>query len=185
MITKMKKISFSVFALAMAVLFAPLANAQNQEGKEGKKMSKEEFVQMEAKRIASDLALDDATTEKFVKTFTAYQNEAQALGKEEHLSKDKMADMTDAQVDEAIKGQFKQSRALLDLREKYYKKYREFLSPKQVQRVYAAEKRFHERLKKHHEKGGPRGEGRGDFKGQKGHGPQKMKDRPEPQQAIE
>ena len=52
----------------------------------------------------------------------------------------KRSEMTDAEIDTMLKNRFKQSRKLLDLREKYYGEYRKFLSARQVQRVYELEK---------------------------------------------
>jgi hypothetical protein len=43
---------------------------------------------------------------------------------------------TDAEVDKKMRDRFKQSRKMLDIREKYYDEFRKFLSPKQVQKVY-------------------------------------------------
>jgi hypothetical protein len=43
---------------------------------------------------------------------------------------------TDEQVDKMMRNRFKQSRKMLDIREKYYDEFRKFLSPKQVQKVF-------------------------------------------------
>ena len=43
---------------------------------------------------------------------------------------------TDEQVDKMMRDRFKQSRKMLDIREKYYDEFRKFLSPKQVEKVY-------------------------------------------------
>ena len=48
----------------------------------------------------------------------------------------KMKTPTDEEVDKMMRDRFKQSRKMLEVREKYYDEFRKFLSPKQVQKVY-------------------------------------------------
>ena len=57
--------------------------------------------------------------------------------------------MTDAEAEQAIKSRMERSQKILDLREKYYKEYNKFLSPKQIQRVYELEKQSMKRLARH------------------------------------
>ena len=52
------------------------------------------------------------------------------------LAKMKIQMPTDDEVDKMMRDRFKQSRKILDVREKYYDEFRKFLSPKQVQKVY-------------------------------------------------
>jgi hypothetical protein len=72
---------------------------------------------------------------------------------------------TDAEVEKMIKKRFAQSRKMLDIREKYYDKFRKFLSPKQIQKVYEMDmkdtRRFHNEMNR---RAGMRGH-------QKGHRP--------------
>ena len=65
--------------------------------------------------------------------------------------------MTDAETDQVIKARMERGRQILDLREKYYKEYSKFLTPRQIQRVYELEKKSMKRLQKrahisHHKK---------------------------------
>ena len=57
--------------------------------------------------------------------------------------------MTDAEVVRGIKARFQQGRKILYIREKYFKVYSKFLTPKQIQRVYDLEmmdfQHFHKR----------------------------------------
>ena len=54
--------------------------------------------------------------------------------------------LTDAEIEKNIKERFARSRKLIDIREKYYGVYRDFLSPKQIQRVYELEKQVMKRF---------------------------------------
>lgn len=129
-------------ALAMFMVCMSMgANAQNKQKKDGSRMSVEQLTELRAKRIAQALALDDATAQKFTTTFCACQKELYAANKAMKENKGKKrSEMTDAEIETIQKDRFKQSRKLLDLREKYYGEYRKFLSARQVRRVYELEK---------------------------------------------
>jgi len=58
------------------------------------------------------------------------------MQKGDTLAKMKIQTPTDDEVDKMMRDRFKQSRKILDIREKYYDEFRKFLSPKQVQKVY-------------------------------------------------
>ena len=151
----MKRIfSIAICAIMMAVCTTAV-QAQDIQSKK-QRMSREQLAEAQAKHIAYDLALNDATTQKFVKTFCDYQKEVWALGPKLKAPK-KKAEMTDAETDQAIKARMERSQKILDLREKYYKEYSKFLTPRQIQRVYELEKKSMKRLQKrahtsHHKK---------------------------------
>ena len=103
-----------------------------------KRPNMEQLTKMQASRISQSLGLDDKTSQKFIETFCQCRKE---MGATRTLhQKKKRAEMTDAEVDKAIKADFAQGRKLLDIREKYYKAYSKFLTPKQIQRVYEMER---------------------------------------------
>ena len=156
----MKKVFSILLTAIMMVAFSTAASAQENKAQQPKakenkaqqpskkqRMSREQMAEMQAKHISRQLALDDATSQKFIETFSAYQKELWALrphGKE----KKNRAEMTDAEVEKAIKDQFDHSQKVLTLRQEYYKKYSKFLTAKQIQRVYDLEKQSMNRLSK-------------------------------------
>lgn len=109
-----------------------------------KRMTFEQMTDMQAKRIIGELGLDDKTAAKFTDVYRKYMKEMDDLRKknlpQKPQVKPKDGEMppmhTDAEVDKMMRNQFKQSREMLDIREKYYDEFRKFLSPKQVQKVY-------------------------------------------------
>ncbi len=109
-----KKISFAICAIMMAVC-STAAQAQDNNGKK-QRMSREQLAEAQANHIARKLTLDDATTQKFVKTFSDYQKEVWALGPK--AKGKKKNEMTDAEVEKAIKDRFEHSEKLLKIREK-------------------------------------------------------------------
>ena len=148
LLTTVTMVAFSVGVSAQE------ANAQKPSKKQ--RMSREQMAEMQAKHIARQLALDDATSKKFVETFGAYQKDIWALRPQGKEMRKNRAEMTDAEAEKAIKEQFDHSQKVLSLRQEYYNKYSKFLSAKQIQRVYELEKQSMNRLSK-----------RGGFKGQR------------------
>ena len=145
----MKKVFRILLTTIMMVAFSTAVSAQEagtQQPSKKQRMSREQMAEMQAKHIARQLALDDATSQKFVKAFCDYQKEVWALGPRTHGKNGKKAEMTDDEVEKAIKERMERSQKILDLREKYYKEYNKFLTPKQIQRVYDLEKQTMKRL---------------------------------------
>ena len=168
----MKKVFRILLTTVMMVAFSTAVSAQDnnaaQQHSKKQRMSREQMAEMQAKHISRQLALDDATSQKFVETFSAYQKEVWALrpqGKGKHQKK---SEMTDAEVEKSIKDQFDHSQKILTLRQDYYKKYSKFLTPKQIQRVYELEKQSMNRLSK---RGKGNAAGRGNAPGRPKGGP--------------
>lgn len=110
-------------------------------------ISREELAQRQAEYISRQLALEDAVSQQFVATYVDYQKEVWALGP--RLHRDRQQQMTDAEAEQAIKQRMERSQKILDLREKYYGKYSQFLTPKQIERVYELERQAMQRLARH------------------------------------
>ena len=130
--------------MAVAVLMGTqVMNAQdNEQGKKRsrKRMTMEQMVDMQSRKIIGDLGLDDKTAARFTDVYAKYMKEMNDLRKE-YMPKrpeagKKPSMPTDAEVDKMMRDRFKQSRKMLDIREKYYDEFRKFLSPKQVQKIY-------------------------------------------------
>ena len=128
------------------------------------RMSREQLAEAQAKHIASELGLDEGTTKKYVETFCDYQKEIWALRPRE--TGKKKTEMTDAETDQEIQARFERSEKILSIRQKYYKRYSQFLTPKQIDRAYKLEREAMKRLAKHDKKG-QRGRKDG---GRRGHG---------------
>lgn len=145
------------FVLMVAVLMGTqVMNAQDAQGKEQKhgrkRMTMEQVAGMQAAKIVGDLGLDDKTAMKFTEVYMKYMKELDDVrkefapdfrmrgkvekGKDGADVKMKMQAPTDEEVDKMMRDRFKQSRKMLDIREKYYNEFCKFLSPKQVQKVY-------------------------------------------------
>ena len=137
------------FVLMVAVLMGTqVMNAQNETNKRTDKrmrprMTMEQLADKQAAKIVTDLGLDDKTAAKFTEVYKKYMKELDDVRKEFPLygvkgmkAKAQASIPTDEEVDKMMRDRFKQSRKMLEVREKYYDEFRKFLSPKQVQKVY-------------------------------------------------
>ena len=135
------------------------AQEENPQGKkERKRPSFEQISEMQCRRIANDLGLDDKTATRFSDVYKKYMKEMndlrmKGMQKKDDVKKDETRGpkhLSDAEVDKMMRDRFVQARKMLDIREKYYDEFRKFLSPKQVQKVYeqgmANRGRFHKEM---------------------------------------
>ena len=113
----------------MTVTTSVCAQAPNQK----QRLSREQLAEKQAQYISRNLGLDEKTNAKFIETYTDCQKEVWALGPRPHHKKGEMK--TDAQTEQEIKQRFEMSEKILNIRQKYYKKYSQFLSQQQIQRV--------------------------------------------------
>ena len=108
-------------------------------------LTREQLAEVQAKHIAKEMAMDEATSQRFIETFCQFQRDIWALGPR---PKQPHSQMTDEETEQVLKERFDHSQKILDLRRKYYAIYSEFLTQKQIQRVYELERLMMERLSK-------------------------------------
>ncbi len=180
----MNKQIFLTLALSAFIL---TANAQKEnrgprhgQGMKSEKqeLTPEQRAERAASRIAGELMLDDAGSSKFQSIYKDYQLELGEVNKkympergkkEEGVKPEKQEkkQRSDKEIEEGIKNRFAHQRALLDVEEKYYGKFRTVLNARQVEKVYRMSGKGR---KAFGGKGGSKGKGsRGGF----GHGPQR------------
>lgn len=141
----------------MTVSVSSYAQAPNQKAPNQKqRLTREQLAEKQAYYISHDLGLDDKTSSKFIETFTQCQKEIWALGPRLHHKKGEMK--SDAQTEQEIKQRFEMSEKILNIRQKYYKKYSQFLTQQQIQRVYELERQM---MKRFAQKGSRKGMGKG------------------------
>ena len=124
----------------MTVTTSVCAQAPNQK----QRLSREQLAEKQAQYISRNLGLDEKTNAKFIETYTDYQKEVWTLGPRLHHKKGEMK--TDAQTEQEIKQRFEMSEKILNIRQKYYKKYSQFLTQQQIQRVYEIERQMRKRF---------------------------------------
>lgn len=152
----MKRFFNFLLMVVAFVAFSTPTFAQYNNSKQRK--SREQMVEAQAKHIAKEMAFDDATSARFIKTFCQYQKDVWALGpRHQKPQGQKGQPQSDADAEKAMKERFAHSQKILDLREKYYGEYSKFLAPKQIQRVYQLERQMMQRLSKQRAGGRPGG----------------------------
>lgn len=155
---KTRKFLMVLVAIFMGSQVALFAQDQKGAKPERKQFNREQMQEMQCNQIIKGLALDDATAAKFAPVYKSYMEEMRAtrtMNPRKQVGNKTKADKqvpkpvpTDAEVDQAIKARFAQSRKMLDIREKYYGEFRKFLSPKQIQKMYNMEKRNGDKFRK-------------------------------------
>lgn len=165
-----------MWLVAVATLMMALPVVAQQKTLTPEEKAQRNAVKMENRclQLAAALTLDDASTIKFVDAYTRYNNDMHAVRKQFKMHKPKKgnmkageprAELTDAQVEENIKTRFAMSRAILDMREAYYKEFRSFMNPKQIEKLYRLEKQQGAKMQQRKQHGpkkpmGPRPQGK-------------------------
>lgn len=132
--------------LLLTVSLITFCSAVSAQSNKQQRLTREQLAEVQAKHIAKEMAMDDATAERFTDTFCRFQREIWALGPR---PKQPRRQMTDEETEQALKERFAHSQKILDLRKKYYAIYSEFLTQKQIRRIYQLERQMMERLSKH------------------------------------
>ena len=130
--------------MLLAVALTALSGAASAQGNK-QRLTREQLAEVQAKHIAQEMAMDEATCQRFIETFRQFQRDIWALGPRPKHPNDQM---TEEETGQALKGRLIHSRKILDLRQKYYTIYSEFLTQKQIRHVYELERQMMERLSK-------------------------------------
>lgn len=142
----MKATAMKLLVIAVMAMTTIAVCAQDN-GKQRK--SREELAQIQAQRIADDLAFDDKTTVKFIDTYCKCQKEVWALGpRMGKRQPNAQGQQNGNDSNETVKQRLERSQKFLDIRKKYYAEYSKFLTEKQIDRVYQIEKQMMNRLAK-------------------------------------
>ena len=150
--TIMKKTFFITLLALMMSAGCNTATAQQQDNekqrteraklrtdKERQRMTREQLAERQARYIASSIALDEETTEKYVRTFCEYQKEVWALRSDRKGKR--QAEMSESDIEKNINEKFDREEKLLAIRKKYYREYSKFMTQRQIQRAYELEKK--------------------------------------------
>ena len=171
----MKKFMYVV--LATLLIGSQLSlSAQNKDNQEKKQRpTPEQMMQMQTNQMVKALMLDDATAAKFTPIYQKYVKElreCRMMNNKPRVKKDTTQGaevnktpkpaMTDADIAKMLKGQFAQSRKMLDIREKYYNEFSKILSQKQILKLYQQEKSNANKFKKEFDRRKGQKPGQGD-----------------------
>lgn len=154
------KTKYFVMMVVAVLMGTQVMNAQNkdeQSKRQGRKrMTMEQMVDMQGRKIVDDLGLSDKDSAKFMDVYKKYMTEMNDLRKKDMPKKPDMKPgekqappvLTDAEVDKMMRDKFAMGRKMLDIREKYYDEFRKFLAPKQVQKIFEQGQMNHGKFQK-------------------------------------
>lgn len=99
------------------------------------KPTPEQMMDQHVKMMEKKLVMDDATAAKFTPLYKEYLQAMKDC--RPAVNKDvKKAEMTDAEIEKAIQDRFDARQKALDVQKKYFKKFKEVLNAKQLQKVF-------------------------------------------------
>lgn len=143
----MKTKNLKVVAFIILLIgFATQANAQTaKRGAARQKMSVEKRDSLQCQRMANELMLNDATMAKFTPLYMNYLTELRNVwGSDKKADKKRdfgaMKERTDAEIYKSMEDRFTKSQKVLDIRTKYYKEFKRFLTAKQVEKIYQSKR---------------------------------------------
>ena len=137
----MKNLSKLLLLVVSLTAFSGVISAQDNK----QRFTREQLAEAQAKHIAEEMEMGKAMAKRFVEAYCQFQREIWALGprpKRPHAS------MTEEEIERVLKTRFSRSQKILDIRRKYYAVYSEFLTQRQILRVYELEKQMMDRLAK-------------------------------------
>ncbi len=137
------KLKFIILILAVLLTATPgYANGKKKDNKE--KQRSEQLAVKQACYIANALELQSEATQKFIDSYTRYQQEVMKLG-----PAPKWGNSTPCENDaeKIIKARLDNSEKLIKIRKKYYLEYSKFLTQQQIWRVYQLENKVMKRFR--------------------------------------
>ena len=150
---------YRLILLIFAFVTAIMANASSADDHKGSKDKEHmaERIKKEAAVIRESLHLKGDSAKRFTEIFTEY---SMAIHKAFDASKcpphmrpgEKKKSLTQEQIDKNIKARFACARAILDIRENFYNRFREVLSPSQYEEFSAIEQRIGAKKRHEHER---------------------------------
>lgn len=152
----------SIKNLLLALTLTALCGAASAQ-RDKSRPPREDFAKVQARQIADRLELADTVAQnRFIDAYCQYQREMWALkpapgpkpaapghGKPAHGKPAPPPAMTDARAEKIIKDRLARARDILNIREKYYAIYSEFLTQQQILRIYDQENHMRERIQDH------------------------------------
>ena len=131
-----------ILTITMAMMLVQNTTVAQEQTRGKERPTPEQMAQMKADRIAAELALDDKTSEKFKETY-------KAAIRNEFKSEKGQKGMSDADIEKSILDGFDKKQKNLDLDRKYYEKFRKFMGPRLIQKMYRLESHQGQRQKAH------------------------------------
>ena len=155
----MKQKILALVALFLAVQVQTTVLAQNDKAKKGDKkearlnMTPEQRITSQTQYVARELLLDDQTTVKFTTLYTKYLTDIEACRRQHmtvcpDMTEGNKTQLTDEQIEKRLEARFAHAHQILNIREKYYREFKNILTIRQIQKMYRAEKNIHKKVRR-------------------------------------
>jgi len=119
--------------LTSGMVSAQQPNSKTQNGKER--------IEQQVRQYTAAFSLNEAQAQQFGALYKEYSKKMYAIHVlYRHERPAEGTTLTAEQVEKRILDNFAQSRAILDVREQYYKEFRKILTPTQINRIFEDEK---------------------------------------------
>ena len=138
-----------ILLMALVVLFTTgTMTAQAPKGKkseaartEQKRPDGKAKAMEQAKAYVTEFGLNEQQAKQFTETYHAYNKKLHAIHQLYRPERPAEGEtLTDEQIEKRILDHFALSRAILDVREQYYKEFRKILTPSQINKIFEDEK---------------------------------------------
>lgn len=129
----MRRMIFIMMALMLTLGTISAQQPNSQNGKER--------IEQQVRNYTASFSLNDAQAQQFGALYKEYSKKLHAIHVlYRHERPTEGATLTDEEVEKRILDNFAQSRAILDVREQYYKEFRKILTPTQINQIFEDEK---------------------------------------------
>lgn len=133
-----------LFSLVLVLFVTVSMFSQQQSERQGK-----ERIEMQVRQYITSFSLNETDAEQFSALYKAYCKELYGILRQYQKERPQEGQpLTDEQIEKRILDNFAQSRAILDVREKYYKEFRTLLSPSQINTIFEDEKLRRSQIRK-------------------------------------
>ena len=119
--------------LTLGIVSAQQSGAKGQDGRQR--------IEQQVRQYTAAFSLNEAQAQQFSALYKEYSKKLRAIHDRYYQPRPaEGTSLTDEQVEQRILDNFAQSRAIIDVREQYYKKFRKILTAKQINRIFEDEK---------------------------------------------
>lgn len=137
----MRKILFFITTLLLTLPLAAQQPASNrQQGRQ--------YIAQQISQYVTLFSLNEQQAQQFDALYKAYNKKMRAVHDLYQKEQVAGATLTEEQVEQRILDNFAQSRAILDVREQYYKQFRQILTPSQINKIFEDEKARRAQIRK-------------------------------------
>ena len=123
--------------IAMTMLMAISLHAQQPANRQ----QAMQRIEQQVRHYSEVFELNEEQAQQFATLYKAFNKQMRVIHDQyRHERTAEGTTLTDEQIEQRILDNFAQSRAILDVREQYYKEFRKLLTPSQINQIFEDEK---------------------------------------------